>query len=235
VLTQPNWVTLKQKTYDLWRKLYGRYDVLDNRPTAQDNPYTYYLPSEARLNALEIGDSVKLVLRSIPKSYTYDAERMWVIITAMSDDDMVGTLVNIPYDMPQLKNGEVVRFKRHHVIDIDWKEAAKEANFSDAPSKQVWDRCLVDQEVLDGTARVGLLYRETPNMGKDDDKYKDSGWRIRADVRDLTDAQYDDPNPAYIAIGKVLNKDDSWLHLIHSDVGSRFLRNPGTDKFEVTE
>ena len=94
---------------------------------------------------------------------------------------------------------------------------------------------MVDQEILNGTARVGYLYREEPDLAGEDDKYPDSGWRIRADVDDLTDEEYENPKPAYIAIGKVLNEDDSWMHLIESEIGSRFLRNADTGKFEVTD
>jgi len=158
-----------------------------------------------------------------------------VDVTEINGDDMQGKLANIPFDIPQLKLNEVITFKSWNIIDTRWSNSEKEKSLPIEKSNQFWDRCMVDQEILNGTARVGYLYRETPDLGGENDKYHDSGWRIRADERDLTDEEYDNPKPAYIAIGKVLNEDDSWLHLIDSEIGSRFLRNPETELFEVTD
>jgi len=228
-------VKIKKKLYDFRRKCFGTYEVDDIRETAKASPYTFYLPPPARLNAVSIGDSVKIIIRSIPHSNEYDAERVWVDITAINGDDWQGKLANIPFDIPQLKLNEIVAFKSWNVIDTKWKNPEKEKILPVEESKQIWDRCMVDQEVLDGTARVGYIYREEPDLGGGNDKYPDSGWRIRADVRDLTDEEYENPKPVYIAIGKVLNNDDSWIHLIDSTIGSRFLRDPETEKFEVTD
>ena len=63
-------------------------------------------------------------------------------------------------------------------------------------------------------------------------QYPDSGWRIRGDVELMTDAEYDDDDASYIALGKVLNEDDSWIHLIDEPIGSRFFKNKETGKFE---
>ena len=227
---------LKKKIYNLYRKYFGTYEIEDPRPIAKKNPYTYYLPSQARIEAIEPGDGVKLVFVGSPNGLKYGlGERMWVGVETISGDDFVGILQNVPSDMPQIKHGDEVKFKRWHIIDTDWKLPEKEEIIPKEPSKQVWDRCMVDQEVLDGTARVGYLYREEPDLAGDDDKYPDSGWRIRADTRDLTDEEYENPKPAYIAIGKVLNQDDTWLHLIESDIGSKFLRNQETNEFEITD
>ena len=226
---------IKKKFYDFWRKCFGTYVVDDIRETAKASPYTFYVPPKARLNAVSIGDSVKIVIRSIPQSHEYDAERVWVDITAISGEDWEGKLANIPFDIPQLKLNEIIMFKSWNVIDTKWKDPEKEKTLPAQPSKQIWDRCMVDQEVLDGTARVGYIYREEPDLAGENDKYPDSGWRIRADVRDLTDEEYENPKPAYIAIGKVLNQDDSWLDLVDSEIGSKFLRNQETEKFEITD
>ena len=157
------------------------------------------------------------------------------MLDKIEGENLSGLLSNEPEDMPQLKKGTRIDFFRRQIIDIVWQDPEKTKKLTQEPEKQVWDRCMVDQEVLNGTARVGYLYREEPDLGEEGDKYPDSGWRIRADVRDLTDEEYENPTPAYIAMGKVLNEDDSWLHLIGSEIGSRFLRNPQTDKFEPTD
>ena len=219
---------------DIWRIWFGKYTIDDPRPIAEDAPYTFYIPSASKLESIEIGDEVQVIFRSVP-IYSYGGERMWVRLDKIEGENLSGLLSNEPEDMPQLKKGTRIDFFRWQIIDIVWQDPEKTKKLTQEPEKQVWDRCMVDQEVLNGTARVGYLYREEPDLGEEGDKYPDSGWRIRADVRDLTDEENENPTPAYIAMGKVLNEDDSWLHLIGSEIGSRFLRNPQTDKFEPTD
>ena len=160
---------------------------------------------------------------------------MWINVDNIEGEELSGLLVNQPEDMPQLKMGERVNFFLWQIIDISWKDLEKAKAFTNELEKQVWDRCMVDQQVLDGVARVGYIYREEPDLTGDNDKYPDSGWRVRADTRDLTDEEYENPTPAYIAIGKVLNQDDTWLNLIDSEIGSKFLRNQETEDFEPTD
>ena len=225
-------MSIKRKLYDLRRKLWGKYEIDDPRPIKADAPYTFFLPSEDRLNALEVGDTVKIVIRSIPSGVDYEAERMWLEIISIDGDNIVGSLDNKPFDMPQLKPEDIVNFKRFHIIDYQWKNSEKENLFSTQPSIQRWERCLVDKCVLYRNVPVDYLYREEPDMAGDEDKYPDSGWRIRGDVELMTDAEYDDDDASYIALGKVLNEDDSWIHLIDEPIGSRFFKNKETGKFE---
>ena len=184
-----------------------------------------------RLDAIDVGDSVKVILRSVPASRKYEAERMWLRVTGVDNVRILGALDNAPYDIPQLSLGDEIVVHRHHIIDTLWKDPEKEKTLPREESKQVWERCLVDREVLQGVARVGYVYREEPDMTLEDDEYPDSGWRIRAEVDQLTQEQYENPKPQYIAIGKVLNKDDSWIHLLASPIGSKYLRNSATGDF----
>ncbi len=220
---------------NLWRRMRSRAAIDDPRLIAAASPYTFYLPSEARLHALEPGDLVKLIFRESPSRGQYDGERMWVEISSISGEDLQGKLDNIPSDLPQLRLGDKIKFKRWQIIDTRWADPDKEELIPPEPSFQRWERCLVDQEVLEGTARVGFLYREEPDMTRDGDTYPDSGWRLRADTGQLTDEQYENPTPLYIAIGKVLNKDDTWLHLVDEPIGSRYIRNFETGEFEPDE
>ncbi|HWV60467.1 MAG TPA: DUF2185 domain-containing protein [Sphingopyxis sp.] len=220
---------------DRLRGWFGRYEIEDPRPIAADAPYTFYLPSENELLAVSPGDLVKLAFRSIPDSSEWGAERMWVIVTAAEGARLTGTLDNHPLDMPQLKAGDRVTFTRGHVMDIDWS-ADRAAPPPTAPARrEYWDRCFVDDQILDGWLKIEYLYREEPDPPDEGDAYPDSGWRFRCDTRGLTNEEYDNPSFSYIAVGKVLNEDDSWLHLIDAPVGSAFLRNWETGEFVPTE
>jgi hypothetical protein len=221
--------------YNLWRRWFGRYEIDDPQPTAEGAPYTYYLPGENELLALAPGDMAQIVFRSIPPGRKWDAERMWLTITSVDRDGLRGTLGNQPWDMPQLKVGDLVEFKRSDVISIVWDEDREILPPPAAARREYWERCLVDSCVVEDGVKVDYIYREEPDMAEPDDTYPDSGWRIRGDHRDVTDAELDARRFEYIALGAVLNHDDSWLHLIDSPVGARFMRNWETGLFEACE
>jgi hypothetical protein len=125
-----------------------------------------------------------------------------------------------------------VTFQRHHVIDCIWSDERQERPPAPPSRRDYWDRCLVDRCVTDDRIPVHFLYREVPDLAEDDDEYPDSGWRIRGDYRGLADEEIDARECQYIAIGPVLNVDDSWLHLVDAPIGSRFIRNWETSEFE---
>jgi hypothetical protein len=220
--------------HDLWRRRFGRYTLDDPRPIAREAPYTFHLPSEAELNALKSGDHVKLMFNGHPPGRQWAVERMWVEIVEISASGLVGMLDNDPFDMPQLRHGDRVAFQSYHTIDIGWADPAVGEAFA-TPEKQIWERCFVDKHVLDGDARVGYVYRETPDMTEEGDKFPDSGWRIRADETGLPEGEIEARGATYVAIGAVLNKDDSWLHLLSEPTGSAFIRDAETGLFTPTE
>jgi hypothetical protein len=212
-------------TYNLYRRLFGRWDLDDPRPAAQASPYTFFLPSQKELESLQPGDLVKLTFRSHPPGIEFDAERMWVELTAVNLETQEGKLANDPSDMPQLKFGDMIQFQRSHII-------ATNVEVSDNDShREYWERCRVDKCVTYDGVPVHFLYRDVPDTAKDGDKYSDSGWRIRGDYRGLTDEQIEARESEYVALGRVLNADDTWLHLIDEPIGSRFIRDWATGKF----
>lgn len=218
-----------------WRRWFGRYEIDDPRPIAEEAPYTYYLPSENELLTLAPGDVAQMVFRSIPPGRQWSAERMWVLITATDGDQLTGTLENTPLDMPQLRADDVVRFKRSDVISVRWSDERANPLPLAPVRRDYWERCFVERCVVDDGAAVYYLYREEPDPDDPDDKYPDSGWRIRGDFRGLDDEAIEARKIYYLALGAVLNHDDSWLHLIDAPVGSAFIRDEATGRFEPCE
>lgn len=219
--------------YRFWRKHFGKYEIDDPRPTAEKSPYTFYLPSENELLAISPGDTVKIIVRSIPSSKEWDAERMWVKVTASQGAGLDGELDNLPDDIPQLRPGSLLSFRRSDVIDIIWSDDRTTPPPPSPATREYWERCFVDHCVLSGESPVDYLYREEPDMAQPDDKYPDSGWRIRGTDEAIAADEAAEESPQYIAIGKVLNQDDSWLHLIDEPIGSRFIRDLESGGFVV--
>ncbi|WP_315763553.1 immunity protein Imm33 domain-containing protein [Sphingomonas sp. Y38-1Y] len=195
------------------------YTLADPRPIAESAPYTYFLPNDAQIAAVGVGDHVKLVFDYDGPVEDFDAERMWVTVSAVTGSTLTGTLANHPGEPnAPVKYGDVVTFDRALLIDIDWADPERAP--SRTPRRGYWDRCLVDHCVLTGEP-VDYLYREEPDMTQEGDRYPDSGWRIRASAAAI---EANENGPEYIALGKVLNQDDSWLPLIDAPVGSAFRR-----------
>lgn len=195
------------------------YTLGDPRPIAESAPYTYFLPNDAEIAAVGVGDHVKLIFEYDGPVEEWEAERMWVTVSAVAGSTLTGTLANDP-DEPNapVTHGATVTFDRALLIDIDW--AVPERAPRPTPRREFWDRCLVDHCVLEGEP-VDYLYREAPDMTQEGDRYPDSGCRIRGPVAAI---EADGQHPEYIALGKVLNQDDSWLSLIDAPTGSAFQR-----------
>lgn len=200
------------------------YTLLDPRPMAKEAPYTFFLPSAEELAALRPGDRVYLDFKATPARTKWESERMWVDITAADGDSLRGSLAHEPDDIPGLSRGALIDFERWHALQVEFADPSRAASFGQGP-REYWERCLVDEAVLRGELQVGYLYREAPSMGESDDPYPDSGWRIRGDLRKASDEEIAGRNALHVALGAVLNCDDSWLSVIDAPVGSAFERD----------
>jgi len=194
-----------------------RWWLEDVRLRRAEAPYTFYQPSEPLIARLAPGDSAKLIFgfeSQDPRAPA--AERMWVEITERDGDHFRGVLDNTPHFLRGLSLGDAIEFEAHHIADTGIGE--------DDGLERFARRCFVTARVLRDGEPVGYLYREEP------DRDDDSGWRIMAG--DESDEYMDDPdNVYYVALGAVLNRDDSFLHLLDSPAGSAFGRDAGGADF----
>jgi hypothetical protein len=206
------------------------YTLIDPRPLAANAPYTFFLPSAVELSAIGDGDLVKLTFKYSHEIEKWAVERMWVAVTKVTEEFLLGSLENQPFEpMSTLEVGAIIRFQRHHILSIHW--AHPEVAPPPTEHREFWERCLVDTCVVDGSQPVEYIYREEPNMHQDGDEYPDSGWRIRGRMSGATDAEIESRGAQYVAVGAVLNRDDSWLDLIDSPAGSRFMRDFSTNTY----
>lgn len=184
-------------------------------------PYTFFIPSRAEREAVVPGIHVKLVFEYLWDSRKLNGERMWVKVTHVDGTEMTGLLDNHPYE-EGLEEGMVVNFGAANVVAIEWGDVAHPG----IPAQRAfWERCYVDVCVIEDGVPIGYLYREEPDLAGSDDKYPDSGWRIRGRESDDPADSYDKRKIAYVALGAVLNTDDSVLPLLDAPVDSAFLRD----------
>ncbi len=195
-------------------------EIDDPRPIAAEAPYTFEMPRPAEIAALEPEDLVKAVFRGTAGDGEPSVERMWVFVDRIEDGFVVGRLGNEPFDMPSIKRLDPVCVPLTHVISCLYVEGKPRPQVPDRRS--YWDRCLVDACVVAGRSHVDYLYREEPDMTREGDKYPDSGWRIRGSDEAIAKDEGLGEKLMYIALGKVLNQDDRWIHLIDSPIGSAF-------------
>lgn len=186
---------------------------------AAEYKYTFYKPPRELIEKISVGEVVKLIFRfESDDPEAPGAERMWVLVEEIrKDGTFKGRLDNDPKYIQDLKSDDPVIFSACHIINTDHDE---DNNLVERYIK----RCFVTNRVLNDGARAGYLYREEP------DEEKDSGWRITAN--DESDEYMDDSNNcAYVSLGAVLNKDDSFIHLLDSPIGAAFIRDEETGEF----
>jgi hypothetical protein len=195
------------------------WQLVDADPIAAENPYTFYKPSRDLIARVRPGETVKLIFRfDSTDSKAPSAERMWVVVEEVrSDGAFRGRLDNEPRYIADLKIGDPVEFNSCHIISTEHDD-------NDNLVERYITRCFVTNRVLVDGRRVGYLYREEP------DEEEDSGWRLTAN--DESDEYMSNAeNLAYVSLGAVLSKDDSFRHLLDSPVGSAFVRDAKTGSF----
>ncbi|MEP3453638.1 DUF2185 domain-containing protein [Tateyamaria sp.] len=195
------------------------WELVDPRSTQEENPYTFFVPSEAEKNALVGGDLVKLIFESCDPNGG-SVERMWVIYRDRDENGWYGQLDNEPFDIEGLSRGDEIHFKDFNIVGV-WDTKIDSMDDED----RYFARCHVDQRIIDGSARIGRLERRKPKWfwwwQRKHQRFSDTGWHIFAE----DNSTHKSAKMSYLAIGVVLNKDDSYLRLLDAPVGACLVRN----------
>lgn len=193
------------------------WQLIDPRPIRQDNPYTFFVPSDAEKAAIVPGDLVKLMFRSLsPQNGT---ERMWVTFQGRDQAGAFGDLHNEPLDIPGLTAGDPIRFQDYHIISV-WEPKVDDISHED----RMFGRCHVDPRILSGGAQIGRIERRSTWRGWRPwrkVRWPDTGWYFYAD----DSARPKTRDMRYVAIGVVLNKDDSALPYLTAPTGTKMIRD----------
>jgi len=196
----------------------------DVQAHAQKAPYTFYRPSRQLLDNIVPGDLVKVWFLYEPGWWNiYSGERMWVEVTARSGDVFVGKLDNIPADITGMGLGHIVEFRAENIL------SAQRDDPEGDQTQPYWKFCTTSQAILDGEP-VDFLARSEPLKPREGSRRQDSGWSFLAAGESGSEV-FKAGLARSVPLGKVLNVDDRWLHLINEPVGSKFEWSPEEAKF----
>lgn len=187
----------------------------DAAAIAKASKYTFYKPSDELISRIKVGHIVKLIFRFEYEEQKYSGERMWVIVTKIHHGKFTGILDNDPYYIKDLKHKDVIEFEAKHIIQVHDLEE-KEPHFTE----QFIHRCFATSKVLYENVKVKFFYRDE-SLGEVRDGIYDTGWVFQAG--DESDEYLENiDNLHHVSLGVLLNKDDSFVHLLDSEVGSAF-------------
>jgi len=111
-------------------RLFWRWHLESGVERNRQHPTSFWIPDDEEKELVEPGCFVKLLFEMDDWG-----ERMWVEVTKVKRRRLVGTLSNTPAAMPGHYPGETVRFRREHIVDIDWViDANSDMRHSDDPS-----------------------------------------------------------------------------------------------------
>jgi hypothetical protein len=213
-----NWEYDLRRVKSLGYKI-GTWKLTDSEKLAKENKYTFYKPSKEITQNLEVGNIVKLTFEFDSKNEEHPgAERMWVEITEINDDQFVGKLDNHPFYLHELYAGDEIKFEHKHIIDHDLE--LSEPNLVD----KYYDRCFATNKVLYENAPINYIYREEPMKIDEERDYIDTGWRILSG-EESDEYMEDLENISLVSIGSILSRDDSFIDLLESEIGTSFERH----------
>jgi Uncharacterized protein conserved in bacteria (DUF2314) len=85
-------------------------------------PKSFEIPSPQDKAEVQPGDLVKVMFEPsfFPPGSDKIGERMWVRVTKVGRRRLEGCISNDPFCFPRLEYGDMIKFKRKHIIDIDF-------------------------------------------------------------------------------------------------------------------
>lgn len=81
-------------------------------------PETFELPTAAERENLVEGQFAKLIFIGSDQDGVERGERMWVLITEVTESGYVGNLNNDPFWLEGIEDGDRVEFEARHVIQV---------------------------------------------------------------------------------------------------------------------
>jgi len=90
------------------------YTLVDAKKKNIEHPNSFEIPSKAEINSLKSGDYVKLIF----EEEGANSERMWVKIMSIGNDNFHGVLMNDPFNLTSIKDGDLVVFNSKNIIEV---------------------------------------------------------------------------------------------------------------------
>ncbi|MEM8662661.1 MAG: DUF2185 domain-containing protein [Pseudomonadota bacterium] len=205
------------------------YMIQDPAPIAAKHPYTFLIPADEVLQAIRPGDALKFVFLNNAPQAKYEAERMWVEVREISNGTIEGVLDNEPSEIAGMTRGMPISAPLRFAVATGFQDESCRPPAAEG-YREYWDQCCVDGAILSGDSQIVALYRDEP-QDSGPRKPADSGWLIATVPMGTDRSAVAAEAFKSVAIGAVLKKDDSWLHLIDAPVGSAFERDCETGAF----
>jgi hypothetical protein len=132
--------------------------ILDLRPLAEKRPYTYGLPKEECLDAIDKGDAVCVGVYGPKNVYSVEA---WFEVLSATTDDIEGRMINVPHGWPDPASDIVLKFAKSAVTDVNFADP-KYQPLAELPSKKYSGHCLIDSAIHFPDGKVQHMFREEP-------------------------------------------------------------------------
>ncbi len=145
---------------------------------SSENPRKFIIPTVDEIDNLKVGNSVRLIFTmNTPQDDECSAERMWLTITDIKEDQFFGELENNPCYLKSIKRGDIINFTRENIATVIVKDEAK-----------------FDEQQLVFISKKAVEKREVNWIVRTDDLCgeNDSGWQLF--YGDEDDEYLDDPS-----------------------------------------